>query len=886
MRFTRTYGAAVLLERDAVLAELRSARLEVRRSGRGRFVVVGGEAGVGKTSLLRHFGNELGDDATVLWGGCDSLTTPRPLGPLYDIAVQVGGELAQVLAEDSSRDKAFDAALRALWTAPRGTLVVIEDAHWADEATADFLTFLRRRIDATSALVVMTYRDDEVPANHPLRFVLAEIGVARDMRLHLDPLSVDAVTVLAADHDVDATTAHRITGGNPFFLTELLAAGGETTPPTVRDAVLARTSRLSAEARAVLDTIAIVPDRVELWLVDRLIDDPDLVAAVDECVDAGVLRTDGDGVMFRHELARLAVRDAVTPVRRRQLHERAVAALADPPTGTVDEARVAHHAFEAGAADAVLRYAPRAAERAVRVGAHRQAAEHLQHAVRYAGRLPVAEQVDLWSRLAFERSVLGETAAAIAAYETALPLCQDIGDRKREGALLARMSGEFTTAGRQREAIRYIEQSVDVLEPLGPSPELASAYTGRLGQHMLAREFTAAVMWGDRALALSRQVGGREMLSHALIQSGVAQFMGGDEAGHERMLEGIAIARDDGMPRLVALGYSQIGSGGGEVRRYDVAVPALEEGLAYCKERELIAHASYIQAWLSRCRLELGRWDEAEELCVDVLRNPGCVGISRMVAVTVLGRLRARRGDPGVWEALDESRDIARENGHLQRVWPAAVARAEAAWLAGQLDAEVDLLVEAHALALTVDYPWACGELAYWLTRAARPPATPGPAAEPHRLALEGRYAEAAAAWDAIGCPFEAALARLDSDDEPLVRAAHAGFDALGSRPAARLAAARLREFGVSVPRGPRASTRANPAGLTAREIEVVALLADGLRNAEIAERLVLSPRTVDHHVTRVLAKLEVSSRQAAAAKAQRMGLLADPTAQDGGKRR
>ncbi|MGH9185473.1 MAG: ATP-binding protein [Acidimicrobiales bacterium] len=375
----------MFLERDDALTALHTALAEVRASGRGQFVIVGGEAGIGKTSLMRRVATEFAGEATVLWGACDSLSTPRPLGPLADIATQVGGELADALSGGAAREAVFAAALRVLAATPGPTVVVIEDAHWADEATIDLLTFVQRRIDMTRSLVVVTYRDDEIPPNHPLRFLLGDTTLPAGRRIHLGPLSLGAVATLAEGRDVDIAGVHRTTGGNPFFVTELLAVGGGTIPATVRDAVLARASRLSPASRAVLEAIAVVPARVEMWLLDRLVDDPSQAVAVDECVASGVLLSNGDGVMFRHELARLAVRDAVTPVRRRELHRRALAALADPPTGTVDAARVAHHAFEAGDGDAVLRHAPEAAERASRVGAHRQAAEHLQHAVRYAG---------------------------------------------------------------------------------------------------------------------------------------------------------------------------------------------------------------------------------------------------------------------------------------------------------------------------------------------------------------------------------------------------------------------------------------------------------------------------------------------------------------------
>lgn len=454
-----------------------------------------------------------------------------------------------------------------------------------------------------------------------------------------------------------------------------------------------------------------------------------------------------------------------------------------------------------------------------------------------------------------------------------------------EGELLLRMVAVLTSAGRQLETPRLIERGFALLEPLGPTPELAYAYTIRSGHHMLAREFAAAEEWGQKAIELSERLGLRDQLGHVLIQSGVALLMSGEDTGLDRILRGMDMAREAGADSVVALGYSQIGSGSGEVRRYDLAIPALETGLAYCIDHGLTGQESYVRSWLTRCYFEQGRWGEAGEMCVDLLRNPRCVGIARMVAVTVLGKLRARRGDPGVWEALDESLALARQTGHLQRIWPTSVARAEAAWLAGRLESEVPVLDEAYALAVTVEHPWALGELSCWLDRAGRRPESTRPAAEPYRLALEGHLVEAAAAWEVIGCSFDAAMTLVGSDDETLVRSALATFEALGSRPAARLAGNRLRELGARVPRGPNAATRGNPARLTHREVEVVALLTEGLRNAEIAARLVISTKTVDHHVTSLLAKLGVHSRQAAAAKALRLGLVVDlggPAAKDG----
>lgn len=866
----------MLLERDDALEALRATFDHVRTTGQGRFVVVGGEAGVGKTSLMRHLAGEWTDTATVLWGACDSLSTPRVFGPLSDIAAQVGGELAEVLTTGAAREAVFRVTLQALTAAKRPTVVIIEDAHWADEATSDLLIFLRRRVETTSAMIVVTFRDGEVPADRPLRLVLDDSRVEAELRVQLRPLSLVAVATMAQGRDVDPVSVHRITGGNPFFVSEVLATEETAVPRTVRDAVLARASALPMTARSVLDTISIVPGRVEMWLLDRLADGPDQLRAVDECVTRGMLRSEGDGLAFCHELARLAVRDAVTPVRRRELHRRAVEALADPSTGTVDPSRVAHHAFEAGDADAVVLHAPRAAAQAARVGSHREAAMHLEHAVRYAGRLPTADQVELWRRLGIERATLAEFEQAVAAYDTAADLCRSSDDVLREAELLARLSAVHLMTGHQVRALALTERAVAMLEPLGETPELAFAIMSRSAQHMLARELADAEVWGQRAIEMAQRLDVRDTLCRALVQSGVALLMAGDDAGHVRILRGMEIAREEGLNDVVGLGYSQIGSGGGEVRRYDIALPALEAGLAYSLDHELDSQGLYVRSWLARCYLEQGRLREASDHCGALLRDPRLAGISRTVTVTVAGRLRARRGDPGVWEALDEGLALARENGHLQRLWPAAVARAEAAWLAGHLESEVTLLEDTYRLAGSVAYPWAVGELGDWLARAGHRPASIEPAAEPFRWVLDGQRARAAAWWQSIGCQFEAGVALVDSDDVRDVSAALSIFDALESPTAARLAANRLRQLGARVPRGPNAATRRTPAGLTSRELEVVALLAEGMRNAEIAERLVISTKTVDHHVSSLLTKLGARSRQAAAATASRLGLVGD----------
>ena len=250
---------------------------------------------------------------------------------------------------------------------------------------------------------------------------------------------------------------------------------------------------------------------------------------------------------------------------------------------------------------------------------------------------------------------------------------------------------------------------------------------------------------------------------------------------------------------------------------------------------------------------------------------------SRIVALTVLGRLQSRRGDPGAREPLQEAWELAARTGELQRTWPVAAGRAEHAWLSGQVTAVPGLVAEPFELARRLGHEWAIGELGFcelgfWLWRAGEHPGPPAGAARPYALQMAGDWPGAAAAWRALGCPYELALALADSAAERDLLAALDLLERLGARPAADAVAARLRELGVRrLPRRPRRATLANPAGLTARELEVLPLLGAGLRNLEIAGRLHISEKTVDHHVSAILAKLGVRSRheatQAAAAR-------------------
>jgi DNA-binding CsgD family transcriptional regulator/tetratricopeptide (TPR) repeat protein len=834
-----------LVERELFLTAL-ADHLAEASAGSGRLVLVGGEAGVGKTSLVRAFAAGQDGGTRILWSACDGLFTPQPLAPLVDLAADLG------LSLDLPRGELFSATLEAL--RPRPTLVVVEDVHWADEATLDLLRFLGRRLEQTAALLVATYRDDEVGLRHPLRVVLGDVPGER--RIALPPLSPEGVRTLARGSGLDPKALHRLTGGNPFFVTEVLAGGGDGVPESVRDAVLARARQLGEAARRVLDAAAVVGARVELSLLREAMDEP--LSALEECLEAGMLQAQGDDVAFTHELARRAVEPAIDPLRRAELHGRVLAALG--ARSRRDHARLAHHAEAAGDAVAVLEYAPAAAENAAALGAHREAAVQFARALRFADGLPPRDVGELLERRAYECYLTDQVEEALAAQRAALELYVALGDGLKQGDMLRRIARLSYLDARIDDARQAAREAVTVLERFPPGKELVLAYAGMAQMTQIDLDLDAAVAWGERAHALARELGAEELAINALTSLGIADAIAGRGTGRlEQTLElALRSGGDDSLGRVYgALSFAAV-----RRRDWTAADRWLERGLRFTAERDLDSWRLYLLGWRAGAFLDRGRWDEAAADAEAVLRHP-FARLSRVWALMVLGLLRARRGDPELWVPLAEAVQLTHGESPQKRI-PLQITCAEAAYLAGDTARAVEEL-GTFPVAAMVDR-WMAGKLAVWRRRAGVQAEGTGPLPEPFELELAGDHAGAAAAWDALGCPYDAALALSGSEEEDDLRRSHERLLALGARPSAAIVARRLRDKGArGVVRGPRPATRAHPAGLTPREQAVLDLLTDGLTNAEIAARLVISEKTVGHHVSAILGKLGVRSRYEAA---------------------
>lgn len=906
-----------LLERTAFLRLLAEYAGEAR-GGDGRLVLMSGESGIGKTALVEAFQQD-SRGARWLWGACDGLLTPRPLGPLFDIGSQLDGELGRLCRDGASRDRLFAAFLAEISAPAAFTVVVMEDLHWADEATVDLLSFLGRRLSRVPALLLATYRDEELGDGHPLRVTLGDLATQRaTRRMRVPPLSPDAVRALAGPRGMDGEELFRVTGGNPFYVTEIIDAGWPSVPPTVRDAVGARLARSSADTRRVVESAAVIGTRVSRSLLEAVTGGPGSPA--EECLATGILIADGTDLRFRHELARMAVETAIAPHRKAELHARLLATLEE--RGDADPALLAHHAAGARDARAVLRHAPEAARRSAALGAHREAAAQFERALGFADGLDGPVKASLHEGAAGEYALLDRWEEAESALRRALVLRRELGDDLHIGQDLRLLATTLWRLCRGEESDRAAREAVQVLEAAPPTPELAWAYAslGACTVSLPGRRDTAL-----QAIARARELGERlgrpDVVSYALNAIGLSAAMAGQD-GMDTIRQALEIALAADLQESAGRAYTSLQEGAISLHRFDEAGRYYAEGMAYCEDRELGVFSMCLMGWRAHNLLLLGRWDEAVQVCDRMLEHPGISPVNRLNPLRVLGTIRGRRGEDGASGLLDEALSLAEGTAEPEWIAPVRAARAELHWLAGRpQEAAAEARAGYDQARGHVD-AWMSGGLSIWLARASQPdglvastsngavdgrtggPADGRPAGPvdgrpdgavdgrpaglaagrpdeaanglPEPLALEaaGDLAGAAAAWRRLGRPYDAALAGLASADEAGLRDALRTFDELGARTAAAAARRRLKQLGVrAIPRGPRPSTRSAPAGLTAREQEVLALLTEGLPDREISARLFISERTVHHHVSAVLSKIGVSSRTAAAREAARMGI-------------
>ena len=825
----------------------------------GSVVLLSGEVGFGKTSLLHAGLDTLDHKWRVLLAASEPLDVPAAFTPLYDLIGELPPELQHDIRSGTGRMPVYLGMLDLVKN--DRVILVIEDVHWADEATLGLVRYLGKRMGATESVLIVTFRSEEINVNPPLRLVVADLGPLAT-RIELPALTVSGVEELAKGTELDPGHVHEATLGNPFFVDEVLRHPDISLPPTIQYAVLANAAHLPNDALEFVNTVALSPDGVPLAYIGELGDPTG--SHCDLAFSRRLVTSARGQVSCRHELIRQSLVEALPPATKRRLHKR----LLDHLEGTARDsrdmmARLAYHAIGAGDVEKAAEYSLIAGDDAATGGAHRQAAFHFANAIEFADVIDKSTLADALLSAAREHNYINAFETAVDLSRRRLELATSQLEEARSRAWVAFFEGRLNNL---HAAAEEAEAALEILRGSEESEELAVALTVLAGVTFAGGDVRKAISIAEEALSVARSCDSTEMEISASTTLGTARYHLGEsdglaqvEAAARRGIE--AHAGESGAKALNNLGVLARSAWRlGDARKWFLD---LQE---YSTANEL--DAWYIAAVITSAGIavEMGLWDDADAFLEIVAGQRTCFS-SEVEMLVIAATLRIRRADPGAAEMVEAVFDRLETYSDVWTRIEACVMAMEAAWT-GIIPVERVAAMYQDTIQLVPDGDhYSRAMLAFWALRLGWEP-PPGGITGPTGLEITGRASEAAAKWDRCGYRIQSMISRA-STPAPDLDEVFSDLAALGADGVARGLRRELQRRGVKrVPRGERASTRENPTGLTVREAEVLSLLAEGLSNAAIAEKLFITKKTASHHVSSVLVKLNVSSRGQAAALA------------------
>ncbi|HKH62371.1 MAG TPA: AAA family ATPase [Flavitalea sp.] len=856
-----------LIERAGIIAGLQTAFNNVA-AGEGHCVFISGEAGIGKTALVREFCRQQRNDCTIYHGACDALFTPRMLAPLYDIIWQVKSNLLPSSHTISDRSGLFANFFQALSNKQGMSLIVFEDIHWADEATFDFIKFFGRRIAQLRCLFILTYRDDEVNSRHPLRNVLADISSDVFSRIQLMPLSREAVHTLANAKGFDAENVYNISGGNPFYVNEILASYSPGIPENIKDSILAVYERQEEGTKNAWQLFSVVPEGLDIECFSIIKAGWD--EGMDHCFALNVIIIKNEKIVFKHELYRRTIEASLSPFKRIALNKKILEVLLKTfqDDGLVE--KIVHYAKNADQNHLVVEYAPIAAAQAASVGSHIEASKLYLTAIEYAQGADPDKLVDLYEAYAHECYLTNQFENAISYQEKAWAVWQDKDERKQLGNSLRLLSRFHAMAGNGEEAEKCGDQAIEIFRSTPSSKAKAMAFSNKSQLQMFSEDISECVEWGKKAIAMAQEINDQETLCHALANIGSAQcrVQLSREEGKKLLIESLGIGLRNSFHEHAARAYSNLIYNSLELKDYNASKHFLQEGIIYCEESGLDSFISYKLALKSRMLLETGDWKGAATIAENLLQNVSQPEAVRIDCNVILAKIKLRKGEPDSLSLLQDAKNSGFKMKEHRRIIPVVIALLEYEWLFSREVIASDELKYCIEIVQKIDSIFLNNSFVFWLRKARNLQVR-----LPEVLQAD-KIRKAASYWEEVGCPYEKALA-LAEGAEDLKLEALLIFQQLGADAVAERTKMEMRAAGIKrIPRGLRQSTKTNPAQLTNREIDVLHLLQKGIPNRQIAGTLFISPKTAEHHISNILFKLDVNSRLKAVDEAIRLGIL------------
>jgi DNA-binding CsgD family transcriptional regulator len=862
-----------LIERAGVLNLLQN-QLNHVSEGEGLCVFVSGEAGIGKTSLVKAFCKQQQEECVIYQGACDALFTPRPLAPVYDIIWQVRSDLWPDTHTIEQRSELFLKLFHELKNKKEKILIVFDDIHWADEATLDFIKFLARRISQLRCLFVLTYRDDEINPGHPLRNVIGALSPDVFSRIQLQPLSKEAVHKLAGEKGYDAENVYNISGGNPFYVNEILASYSPGVPDNIKDSILAVYNRQEEGTKNAWEICSIIPEGLEINRFAKL---KSSWEGMDRCFALKIIIIKNDRVIFKHELYRRTIEGSLSPFKRIALNKRMLDLFLDSFEEEGDIERIVHYAKNANENDVVIKYAPVAAMQAAGVGAHIEASKLFLTAIEYFDGHDSDQLLAFYDAYAYECYLTNQTDEAIIYYTKSLEKWKQKKDIEKVGNCLFYLSRLWWINDNLIKAESFAEQAIQVLENQPSSAAKAIAYSLMSQLKMFSDLSDECIAWGQKAIDLAQELGDNAILSYALGNVGSVQIRMPAlmQKGRAVLQQSLEIALQNSYQDYAGMAYVNLAYNGMIIKDYALAQEALTTGIRYCEENNLDLWRLYLLTVKARFKLDTGNWTEAYDIANKLVEDEKATKIIEIFALTILAKIRMRRGDnDAILILLKEATDKAFETLEPQRIIQAMAAFLEYEWLMGIRIIEKRILERAIEMTKERGNIYGNSEFAFWLRKARGESLPIKEVYEGYDISSSAKAENAARLWKKVGCSYNEALVLFEGGEDEK-RKAIMIVQGLGADAVYQKMKLQMRSSGIKkIPRGLRESTKTNPAQLTNRELDVLQLLQKGVQNKEIAGTLFISPKTADNHISSILFKLDVNSRTKAVAEAVRLGIL------------
>lgn len=862
-----------LIERTPFLASLQT-NFENVAKGEGHCILVSGEAGIGKTSLVKAFCKETKNDCKIYQGTCDALFTPRPLAPLYDIIWQIWGAGWESKMGISDRSELFTRFLHELEKQKETTIIVFEDVHWADEATLDFIKFFARRILHVPCLFILTYRDNEVHSQHPLRNVLGQLPFDSFTRLQLTPLSKKAVEKMAEEKGWSGEDVYTISGGNPFYVSEIMASYSPGIPENIKDSILSVYSRMDERAKHIWEILSVLPTPFEINYLEKM--EPSYAAAIENYLDMKILVLDQGLISFKHELYRKTIETSLSPLLRIALNKKILELFRESFEENKEIERIIHHAKNANEYDTVVHYAPLAAKRAAFLGAHIEASKLYLSAIEYYQGSDKDVLLQFYEPYAYECYLTSQIREAIIYTGKSLDLWKEKNNIEKMGNCMWFLSRLWWLEGNRKNAENFARQAIEVLDKHPASKVKAMAYSNMSQWKMLLDQPGESVFWGEQAISIAKEVGAQGALSHAMNNVGSVQMNipALQQQGVELLRESLSIALKNSYHEHAARAYSNLGSNYMVLKNYESAKKILDEGIKYCEERDLDSWRLNMLALKGDLFLETGNWKQAHSIADNLLKNGSQSPSFVIGALNIMATIKMRRGDADAFSLLMEAQSMAFASKELQKIVPTMIASLEYEWLTGDSIIKTEDLDRVTASIEKSIYIIQNSEFAFWLGKARKQYLPLKERHDGYDVSGVAKAQKAATFWKKSGYSYAQALALFegnDSDKRQAITLVHG----LGANAVYQKMKSEMRALGIkNIPKGIRRTTRSNPLHLTTRELDVLQLLKEGLQNKEIAARLFISPKTVDHHITSILFKLDVNSRTKAVNEAIHLDIV------------